>query len=642
MSKALKNKVKLNDVVSVKDFGAVGDGVTDDTASIQLAVTAAAGKRLYFPAGTYAISTGGINLVSNIYIYGDGEATKLLATGAGSFNFFNGSNVTGVSFANLWAYGNSVSAGSGAGQFFFIDQTVGAASSGQDFYVTNCRFDNFKGDYWLKWTNESTTYPVKNIHVTGCIFNSYTGNARDGTTTAVPSTCISIQGTAVVSGALATDIVVSNNIANCTYIKSFLLLWQGVQRATVTGNIINNCGTDASISNNAGSYAFMAYDSSSNNVPRDLIYTGNIINGVKSCGYYGAASINVIFSNNRITNQTDTVNASLPKGAIVLNGCSNHVIEGNYIDTFAGGGINWIADSVSGHAANVVITGNQITNGTTNPPIGLKIAYQASSDITISNNNLTGNTYTIQIGVQSLTTGSLTRLSILNNTIYSATAGVRGIYLWTGDSSYNVYDAVISGNTIQTALAAVDVTSFTNPIVISNNTCIGPFSYAALTIVAATDVSLLHNVVIGQISGGYAIRSHSAGQGSMFGNIFKDCATANIYVTSGNTLGVTAPWFTPTGYGEFVQNLNASEQGAASSKYIIDGWRYTGTTTVVTAGAFVVGNTYIIASIGTTDFTLIGATANTVGLTFKATGVGVGTGTANFATWYQVRTLTGN
>lgn len=48
----------------------------------------------------------------------------------------------------------------------------------------------------------------------------------------------------------------------------------------------------------------------------------------------------------------------------------------------------------------------------------------------------------------------------------------------------------------------------------------------------------------------------------------------------------------------------------------------------VTAGSFVVGRTYRILSLGNTDFTLIGATSNTVGLHFTATGVGVGTGTA--------------
>lgn len=49
---------------------------------------------------------------------------------------------------------------------------------------------------------------------------------------------------------------------------------------------------------------------------------------------------------------------------------------------------------------------------------------------------------------------------------------------------------------------------------------------------------------------------------------------------------------------------------------------------VATAGAFVSGISYTIASIGTTDFTLIGASANTVGTTFTATGAGSGTGTA--------------
>ena len=47
-----------------------------------------------------------------------------------------------------------------------------------------------------------------------------------------------------------------------------------------------------------------------------------------------------------------------------------------------------------------------------------------------------------------------------------------------------------------------------------------------------------------------------------------------------------------------------------------------------TAGAFNVGRSYTIVSVGTTDFTLIGASANTVGVVFTASGVGAGTGTA--------------
>lgn len=47
-----------------------------------------------------------------------------------------------------------------------------------------------------------------------------------------------------------------------------------------------------------------------------------------------------------------------------------------------------------------------------------------------------------------------------------------------------------------------------------------------------------------------------------------------------------------------------------------------------TAGEFVVGTNYTIVSVGTTSFTGIGASANTVGVQFTATGVGSGTGTA--------------
>jgi hypothetical protein len=68
-------EAKLAQYVSVKDFGAVGDGATNDTVAIQNAVNYAAANpvNLYFPAGSYRL-TARITVIS---------ATKICITGAG-------------------------------------------------------------------------------------------------------------------------------------------------------------------------------------------------------------------------------------------------------------------------------------------------------------------------------------------------------------------------------------------------------------------------------------------------------------------------------------------------------------------------------------------------------------------------------
>jgi hypothetical protein len=66
----------------------------------------------------------------------------------------------------------------------------------------------------------------------------------------------------------------------------------------------------------------------------------------------------------------------------------------------------------------------------------------------------------------------------------------------------------------------------------------------------------------------------------------------------------------------------------------VDANTYTITLPNANAGSFSTGLTYIITSVGTTDFTLIGAASNTVGVSFVATGPGTGNGTASITALY--------
>ncbi len=79
-------QAKLRESVSVKDFGAVGNGSTNDTAAIQAAIdsVSTSGGQVHFPTGTYNCSTlvitGGAN---NILITGSGKGdTSINFTGS--------------------------------------------------------------------------------------------------------------------------------------------------------------------------------------------------------------------------------------------------------------------------------------------------------------------------------------------------------------------------------------------------------------------------------------------------------------------------------------------------------------------------------------------------------------------------------
>src|SRR5947208_14541849 len=71
-------------VLNVKEFGAVGDGVTDSTAAIQAAIAAIAdGGTLYFPTGTYRVSST-IDLSSKQAVTVLGDSVRSGAANIGS------------------------------------------------------------------------------------------------------------------------------------------------------------------------------------------------------------------------------------------------------------------------------------------------------------------------------------------------------------------------------------------------------------------------------------------------------------------------------------------------------------------------------------------------------------------------------
>ena len=100
---------RAGDVFNVKDFGAVGNGSTDDTTSITSAIDAALsssnGGAVYFPAGQYKVTSkiSRLTISKSLYLYGDQEVSEIQAhTSSGVFEFKTTSDSSIViGFGNL-------------------------------------------------------------------------------------------------------------------------------------------------------------------------------------------------------------------------------------------------------------------------------------------------------------------------------------------------------------------------------------------------------------------------------------------------------------------------------------------------------------------------------------------------------------
>lgn len=102
---------KLSDRLSVKDFGAIGDGVADDTAAIQTAMNyvAGVGGELFFPTGKYR-TTATLTLTMNAASDSSQNRVHLRGAGAGNTSIIAPSGVgvlrvlsAGADFTTYWS-----------------------------------------------------------------------------------------------------------------------------------------------------------------------------------------------------------------------------------------------------------------------------------------------------------------------------------------------------------------------------------------------------------------------------------------------------------------------------------------------------------------------------------------------------------
>lgn len=300
---------RLLQTISVKDFGAVGDGVADDTAAIQAALDAAddaGGAKVFVVAGTYLISSE-LTIYSGTTLVGYGRPKiKQETNGERALVASDASNVTvsGIVF-----------------------EGVGSATA-------------FNADYGLIDFTATVLGGSKNIVVENCeVFNAYSAIS-----------CVRVDG-----------LWIQRNI-----VRNFLLygvLASSSSNFHIDGNNIFDC-EETGTANCYGIQATGGDDAPF--VQERCSISGNKIHGIAAWdGIMSHGTKDLVIANNTITDVRTGIDLSAvnPVGNVVI---ANNFIELTTFDSFSGAsglsaGILVYGQS-SAYLSGCVVTGNIISN----------------------------------------------------------------------------------------------------------------------------------------------------------------------------------------------------------------------------------------------------------------------------------------
>jgi hypothetical protein len=312
-------EAKLAQTVSVKDFGAVGDGATDDTAAIQAAINSGAAS-VFVPKGTYAIASQ--LTLSNCSLHGEGFGSVLNFTGA-SGSVIYASGFVKRSISNLKITAPSLTSASGITLFDSINVSI--------FLVT---FINFtKGISFDSTPSVGYNFAcdVYNNSFTDCVHGIYMETTSLTTITNITDNLINVLGsTPTATGVSCLGANAQINIIGTT-------IQGGDGRAVVYDGVnalglrVQNCWLEFS-----------------GGADKPLIQVGTN-NDVK----------NVTITNNVIVRSTTTANKiSLGGTGIVYDA----VVQNNFVDGNGSYLVGGLGASVAANVVGGIISNNFWTN----------------------------------------------------------------------------------------------------------------------------------------------------------------------------------------------------------------------------------------------------------------------------------------
>lgn len=347
---------------NVKDFGAKGDGVTDDTPAIQNALND--GRPIVFPAGHYICSGAKFN--SGAHLIGYGEAILENKT-SNCVLINNADGVTGGYDATKDVIIEGLTLSSPTTTY----TTILAIGHANNITIKNCVFDGLKMYHMIEFNGSS------NCTVDGCLFKNY------GDTTQSYTEIIQLDA--------MTDSVVfpwfgPYDKAQCRDIKIVNSSFFG--NGTLDGIVPSAIGNHSLTLGPVGvlidgCYFYNLGSATKFVVGQDIVISNNIVSYCHAGFYFNGSIVDVLVSNNLINGRSNWGSDSARGITTYLNGShpvTNIVVTGNHIYNMGQHGI-----SLQGGSLTIA---NNIVHNCGNA--GMYTAYWCN-DTNISSNNLYDN-----------------------------------------------------------------------------------------------------------------------------------------------------------------------------------------------------------------------------------------------------------